>query len=229
MRSSIIIIAILILGCTCGSAPAPASPDPAVPVPSDTPRDATIQDDASVIPDELASATAWAGRILDTGEILPQAVHTRATLQRVGDRALVTREIREAPTRPGGGDLSWGPPTTLRHVGTFDDKRLSYVDRGQPVALDCATMTVVVAAATAVRRREGKAGCMGDRGKWVPGATHEVKVLVCGEMTKELAPRFVFVEPPAREIEYVWINDDCVMQGGGYRDVPLDGSIASPR
>jgi hypothetical protein len=36
-------------------------------------------------------------------------------------------------------------------------------------------------------------------------------------------------EPPAPAIEYLWVNDDCSMQGGGYRDVPKDGSIASPR
>ncbi len=123
----------------------------------------------------------------------------------------------------------FGPPVTRQLLATYEDSKLAYTDGKDPVSLECAIKTVPVAGASAVRIREGKGGCEGDQGKWSPRATRKTKALVCGDMSSEMDPTFTFVEPPAPELEWVWVNDDCSMQGGGYRDVPKDGSIVSPR
>jgi len=163
--------------------------------------------------------------------IRAKAVHTHATLQWLADgRAHVVLEIREAPIRLDGKDPApFGPLTSRTLVGTFAKDTLVYVDDGKAFSLTCVTKSVAVAGATAVRVREGKRGCEGDQGKWKPGATRKAKALVCGDMTSEMDPSFTFVAPPGPDIEYVWVNDDCSMQGGGYRDVPKDGSIAPVR
>ena len=209
--------------------PVPIPPKPGMGPPIDAappPADAPPVDAAPAIPADLAAAPAWSGRSFYTGHIRAKAVHSTATLQRVGDRALVTVDIRETPLRlDGKPPPPFGPPVRRTFLGTFDGKQLVYADGGETITLPCTTQTVRVAAATAVRIREGKGGCEGDRGKWSPAKTRAQKALVCGDMSSELDPSYTFVEPPAPAIEYLWVNDDCSMQGGGYRDVPPDGSI----
>ena len=229
-------IALFLVGtaaCDKGEkAPPPAPPAPAVGprIVAPAPPDAPTIDAPPPIPADLAAAPAWSGRSLYTGHIRAKAVHTRATLQRIGTRALLTLEVREVPLRLDGKPPDpFGPAATRQLLATYADSKLSYTDGVDPVSLDCAIKTVSVAGATAVRIREGKGGCEGDRGKWSPRATRKAKALVCGEMSSELDPSFTFVEPPGPELEWVWVNDDCSMQGGGYRDVPKDGSIVSPR
>jgi len=34
---------------------------------------------------------------------------------------------------------------------------------------------------------------------------------------------------PAPGVEWLYVNDDCVMQGGGFRWIAKDGAIASER
>ena len=212
-------------------APAPPTPGMGPPIDAPAPPDAPTVDAAPAIPADLAAAPAWSGRSFYTGHIRAKAVHSTATLQRAGDRALITIDVREQKLLLNGKPPPpFGPPTRRTLVGTFDGKQLVYEDGGETITLPCATKTVAVAAATAVRVREtNDGGCIGDRGKWKPGKTRKQKALVCGDMSSEMDPSYTFVEPPAPAIEYLWVNDDCSMQGGGYRDVPTDGSIASPR
>lgn len=212
-------------------APPPVPAKPAVGPPIDAAAPAIdAPPPPPAIPADLAAAPAWAGRSFYTGFIRGKAVHTTATLQVVGDRALVTVIIREQPVLlDGKPPPPWGPPITEHYLGTFDGAQLVYTHGAETVTLPCSTKTVRVAAASAVRVREGKRGCEGDQGKWKPGTTRAQKALVCGDVTSEMDPSYTFVEPPAPAIEYLWVNDDCSMQGGGYRDVPKDGSIASPR
>lgn len=238
MRGSV--IAIFLVGtasCDKGEkappAPAPVPPaKPAVgpPIDAPAPPDALAIDAPPPIPADLLAAPAWSGRSLYTGKIRAKAVHTRATLQRIGERALLTLEDREATLHlPDGAMDPWGPPTKRTILATYTDSKLAYTDGKDPVSLECAIKTVTVAGANAVRIREGKGGCEGDQGKWSPRATRRTKALVCSEMPSETDPSFTFVEPPGAELEWVYVNDDCSMQGGGYRDVPKDGSIVSPR
>jgi len=213
--------------------PVPIPPKPGLGPPIDAPApspDAPAVDAAPAIPADLAAAPAWSGRSFYTGHIRATAVHSTATLQRLGDRALVTVDIREQKLRIGDtAPPAFGPPVRRTFLGTFDGKQLVYADGGETITLPCATKTVRVASATAVRVPEGKGSCEGDQGEWKPGKTRAQKALVCGEMASEMDAAYTFVEPPAPAIEYLWVNDDCVMQGGGYRDVPKDGSITSPR
>lgn len=183
------------------------------------------------IPADLAAAPAWAGRSLYTGVIRGTGVHTRATLQRVDTRALLTLEIRTASIHFKDGAMEpWGPPATEQYVGTFSADKLEVTRGATAISLDCATKPVAVARAEAVRKRDPKlAGCMGDQGHWVPATTRKAKALICGDTTSEMDPSFTFVAPGEPELEWVYVNDDCSMQGGGYRDIPKDGSIASVR
>jgi hypothetical protein len=223
-------------GCDKGDKPAPAlAPAPpksavAPPIDAPAPSDAPTIDAPPPIPADLTAAPGWSGRSLYTGHIRGRAEHTTAKLQRVETRALLTLEVREQSLRLDGKDPDpFGPPVTRQILATYANSKLAYTDGKDPVSLDCAIKTVAVASASAVRVREGKGGCEGDQGKWSPRTTRKAKALVCGDPTSEIDPSFTFIEPPAPPIEWVWVNDDCSMQGGGYRDVPNDGSIASPR
>jgi hypothetical protein len=121
----------------------------------------------------------------------------------------------------------WSAPKVKRYSGMMTDTKLDIASIDDEIHLPCKVQTVKVAAATATRKRQGKGGCEGDTGRWVPAATRTMKITVCGDPTDELEPSFTFA--PGNGVEWVYINDDCSMQGGGYRDVPNDGSIVSPR
>ncbi len=232
---------LILVGVACETANAPppiappvvttAAPAVARPLPDAAVADVLSVDAATTVPPDLSAAPAWLGRSLYTGLIRAKAVHTRASLQRLDTRALLTLEVRELPLRLDGKEPGpWGTPTTTRYQGTLTNGQLELTIGSEAVSLACVEKTVAVAPAEAHRARNPKlGGCEGDTGHWVPGATHKVKALVCGDPSSEIDPSFTFVAPPGPEIEWVYVNDDCVMQGGGYRDVPNDGTIASPR
>ena len=70
-----------------------------------------------------------------------------------------------------------------------------------------------------------KQPCSGDPGKFAPAATKKVEVLSCKHPDFD-AP-MIFGRAPG--IEYLHVNDDCNMQGGGYRAIAADGSVAPVR
>ncbi|MBL0213546.1 MAG: hypothetical protein IPQ07_06675 [Myxococcales bacterium] len=219
-------------------APSPAKVGPAVaPPPADAASpDAPGIDAAPTIPPApaaLAAAPAWTARSLFTGAIRATSVHTLATLQRADGRAMLTLEAATAPTSFRDGAIGpWSARTlTRRYLGAATESAgvttLELSDGTTPWTLTCKLTKVAVARAVAVRKRDPKlGGCEGDQGHWVPGQTSRAQVLVCGDPADEMEPGYAFVAAPAPPIEWVYVNDDCSMQGGGYRAIPADGSIA---
>ncbi|MEO7093377.1 MAG: hypothetical protein ABI175_09010, partial [Polyangiales bacterium] len=172
-------------------------------------------------------------RSLMTGQIRATSVLTFATLNRIDDRAMLTLEEQSASNHLGNDRIDpWsekavtrrfmGSEVTANGVTTFD-----LFDGTDRFALACKPTKVAVAKATAVRKRDPKKeSCSGDQGHWVPAQTTKVAALVCGDPGDEMAPGYTFTAPDAPAIEWLYINDDCSMQGGGYRAIAADGSIA---
>jgi len=172
--------------------------------------------------------------------------HTTYTLQRDATQALLTIEVREPTTVETGWKMPYNEPTawqttsTHRYLGTFTEKAgvLSLTlasAEGEQVAWECKPTRVQVAAATAVRgKTPGSVGCTGDEGRWVPRATKPQSILAC-----EKLPRDEFRTwdtdwnrvglAPSPGVEWLFVNDHCVFQGGGWRSVASDGSIAGIR
>lgn len=138
--------------------------------------------------------------------------------------------------RAGGGTVrSADHPALLGDRWTTGKTtRFTLEEGGEKIVLECAMGPVQVAAATAVRARSRQSEC-GDRGKWQPLATKRVEALRCGIDDSPIEPMF----PPDRReemaftaapgIEFLFVNDDCVIQGGGYRFVPGGGGVGPIR
>jgi hypothetical protein len=203
---------------------------------------------AMLIPAELWNAPAWIYRTFATagipigtgtarGQRDPQHL-TTYTLQRHGALALLTRDELK------GGDIHgphvmgpWSPSPTKRYVGTAETQgtsvTLSLSSDTETLTLRCAPATIAVAAIHAVRKphRKLEDGC-GDEGRWVPAATKNVQLLRCLELepdgsTDVYGRPLNFARAPG--IEWLFVNDDCTQQGGGWRRIPADGSVAPPR
>jgi hypothetical protein len=186
----------------------------------------------------LEGATTLVYRYVETGAISPRNTVVTRTLQRSESEALLTVETsitrnEMGPLRESLGPL--GTPTVRRFAGTVKTEgKLSIFeleDGGEAMRLECEMGVLRVAGATAVRERVGLGGCNGDRGRWIPDATKRVPALRCGIDRDPPDPNY---EPDRREqmafvaspgIEFLWVNDDCSMQGGGYRFVPTDRSV----
>jgi hypothetical protein len=192
-------------------------------------------------------------RQLHAGLVRPTASVTTYTLRR--ERERITLEIRRAiaPTRPEAPLSGWKDQAPTVYRGTASRHEAGLVlelsgDEDQLV-LHCTRTTLAIAGADAVRTRtpgmydEGDEQC-GDTGTWSPAATLQLPVLACrepGEPREEpadpddealaaeeaLAAQLSFGEPPG--IEYLHVNDDCDIQGGGLRRIPRDGSIFAVR
>jgi hypothetical protein len=189
----------------------------------------------------LEAAPALVYRQLDTGAIMGKNQLVTHRLHQAEGRALLiveTRSSKRAMALTPERIEPLGPATvrrfsgTVRTVGTLTTFELA--DGADVLSLECEMGSVRVASATAVREREGRNQCEGDRGRWVPAATKPVRALRCG-IDREPDPVFkpdrlekmAFLEAPG--LEFLWVNDDCAMQGGGYRLVPADESVHAVR
>jgi hypothetical protein len=156
-----------------------------------------------------------------------------------GDRAVLTVDVKTAmnggllPQRIGG---PWAPVSSQRFVGEASENKgtLGLVfrdeDGGYALSLVCTRSQVSVAAATAVRVRSADADECGDVGTWLPPVTTPMDAWVCHQITTnpdDVAHVLTFGEAPG--IEHLFINDDCIIQGGGLRRVPRDGSVGNVR
>jgi hypothetical protein len=152
----------------------------------------------------------------------------------------------------------WGDAESRTYSGSARESggtlELDLRDATDRLDLVCTRKQESVAAATAVRvRTDSGGGDCGDRGAWSPAATSSVVVLACNrrpaapsepppaaptdpdearweqEIAAEEALRsqLSFGEGPG--IEYLYVNDDCIIQGGGLRFIPADGSVANVR
>ncbi len=196
---------------------------------------------ASPLPEKLTSAPALIYRALDTGAINARSTLTTRTLQRFEDQALLTvleQTVNNSSEMTPTHLKPFGAPTIRRFVGsvTTKGKRTTFylADAGEKVTLECEMGNVNAAAATAVRASSRKGGCNGDRGHWVPSTMKRVEALRCG-IEREAASidspdrreEMAFAASPG--IEFLFVNDDCVMQGGGYRFVPPDSAVGPIR
>jgi hypothetical protein len=207
---------------------------------------------ARTIHPELGTAPAAIFRRYYTGMIARPTLVTY-TLRRHGTAALLTVETRDGERAiPPGPRLldrytigAWTLASTVRYLGsTARDGALSLatLDGRETLQLTCKPHRVAVARADAVRRKgvPPKGGCEGEVGRFVPGASTRATVLYCfsappldgtpgdsdwngyqDDIHLALAP-----EPG---IEWLYVNDDCDMQGGGFRWIPKDGSVGKER
>lgn len=236
-------------GPVSGSAVALARADAGVELaPADAPMDAPVAATPIVIPDELAKAPRWIFRDYATGRVAPTPGHPiQYTLQRHGERALLTIEHLAAhptdadhlasptagPPLPRAQDAGTDAPgVRTQRLGTVATNGASSTitfDNDEPLA--CVTGRLRVAASNARRAGyQGKEPDCGYTGRWVPSTLRTVAVLRCNvreDPDGGRAEDYAFA--PAPGIEYLYINDDCEMQGGGYRAIAQDGSVAPPR
>lgn len=227
MRSLVVVgLALIAGGCERGRTPAAVG---------------QVAAGAPAVPAELLDAPPWIYRELSTGVILHQSMLHTYTLRRHGNRALLTVDVQTAPSSTDPAAIGpWSPKSTKRYVGTVEVRggailmKLSH--GGEILELPCAMGTLAAAAASAVRRPHPRGrdsdACDGDRGRWVPGATTRIEVLRCGLFNEDdpdadRDERMAFMAAPG--IEYLFVNDDCDQQGGGYRLIAKDGSIAKVR
>jgi hypothetical protein len=231
----------VLVGCTSTrEAPAPTQP-PLAPEPVAIVAalpDASI-DAPPAVPEEVASAPRWIYRELHTGGVQHESSLSTFVLQWHEAQAVLTEERRVGPSRPGARRIErWSAPELTQYVGavTFssDGKRASFTftRRGDSWPLDCVRGTVRAASAAAVRTprpsRRGEEEC-GDPGRWVPGATTQVAALRCALDQDDPDREEGYAFAPAPGLELLYVNDDCDMQGGGYRRISADGSIGNVR
>ena len=221
----------------CSSSPAsttkptpPAPPDAAVATSPDAAIAAPPVDAAPAVDAELAAAPPSVFRFYSTGLVTTKAGPRLETwtLRHVGERATILVERM----RPNGD--AWTLGTTTRYLGTVADDgtslKLALAAGPNQLALECKREKLAIAAATAVRKPHPRKGryarpCSGDPGRWVPDKTKSIDVLSCKHPDYE-AP-MPFASAPG--VEYLFVNDDCDQQGGGYRAIANDGAVAPVR
>ena len=206
----------------------------------------TIDAAPLAIPPGLQAATPWIGRVFRTGAIVPVHTHETFTLRRDRTAALLTIVVQE--DRSSGGVLgnvgSWSTVATTQYVGTAVERAggviIAVANANEQIELRCTRTRLRAARADAVREpaplRHGGEDC-GDEGRWVPAGTRPVDAIRCLPAEgRSIAPDDDSTWPnadhlalaPAPGIEWLYVNDDCT-QGGGWRRVPADGSIARGR
>lgn len=217
----------MVAGCeSAATGPAPA-PAPAV---------------ARVAPDAAPAieGPAWIARRLDGGVLPSPQVLETFTLRRAGTRACLTMDVQHAETSRGFRVVgAWKPASTIEYRGTATESgttvALDLAHDATALHLTCMPARERVAAATAIRVRHAYARYKecGDPGRWEPAATTTVEILKC-ELPEGFQephgwsiPYLAFAPSPG--IEWLHVNDDCSMQGGGFRRIAADGAIAGFR
>jgi hypothetical protein len=194
-------------------------------------------------------------RYVSVGLVNPRSSASTYRLFREGPRARIVLEsqVHGGSMSIQGGWVSDGGST---YVGSARDSGgallLDVSDGATRLDLACSWKREQVAVATAVRVRTGPGGDCGDRGAWSPAATSAM-VFACSPVpatppvsspppptdpAEARWERAVAAEQALRAqlsfgsgagVEYLYVNDDCVMQGGGLRFIPPDRSIAEAR
>jgi hypothetical protein len=225
-----IAVALLLAGCyTGGSAPAPLS--------NTTPPPATAGGRWIARAFTTTQLPLHGGAAQNQLETLTLEWHgMNATLVIEERSADFTRDTEIGPWRAGRTRRLTGRVEMKGRVIAFDFRG----DRGgeDAIAFPCVRDSIEAAAATAVRKPSPASEECGDTGRWVPAATTRISILRCRQIDADgsLIPgdeewdhyaTLAFARGPG--VEWLHVNDDCIMQGGGWRAVPTDGSIAAPR
>lgn len=186
-------------------------------------------DAAPAIPAELLAAPPRITRRIATGMAVSRHEAETYTLQIAGAQALlVVKGERGVPEK---GDLlgvritRWDPVTTRQLLGTATVTGATTTLVFGDIKLTCTAGKHAVARAGAVRAPSppAKNSECGDTGRFIPATTTKVDAFRC-KTPDDVDPSFVFAAAPG--IEWIFVNDDCAMQGGGWRQIASDGSIA---
>jgi hypothetical protein len=194
-------------------------------------------------------------RRFSTGMVRTSSSLTTYTLRRSGTQAtleeidaVLNHGNQLAPDTYGKGWVESAPklyagPVVERGGGAFD---LELTAGGEELALVCKPAKVEAAAANATRTRSSKDMECGDRGAWRPGNLVAVDVIACRARPEGDEPppptdpdelswhreeikksTLMFAAPPG--LEYLYVNDDCRIQGGDLRLVAPNKAIAEVR
>ena len=203
MRPAVVIVVV----AACGAAPPP-------PV-------------TNVVPTGHHDAMTF--RRLEVGKARGHAVRTtfvldldHATIDETDETLAKSVTVAEADT-----ETAWVTKAKHRYAGARRDAKdgvqldLEAAD-AQPLHVMCTSKRIEVAAAKAVRvaspDRAADYEC-GDKGVWLPAGTAAVETLACipagQSVDTDDDDELVFAPGPG--LEWVFQNDDCVLQGGGFR------------
>jgi hypothetical protein len=169
-------------------------------------------------------------RQLRVGKV-PMATRTTFELILDGERATLVeideQEHRALSLADADREARWTSGTRRMYRGAVTPVagavELALESEGvQPLQLHCTQHAVDAARAGAVRvpppNRPPDGPC-GDPGAWDPPATSSIHALVCDAGVAgpdgDDDDRLVFADPPG--VEYVFVNDGCVLRGGGLR------------
>jgi hypothetical protein len=228
-RVLLVMLGAYLCSCSSSSSTTPAT-TPATPVaiaPDASIADAPPPPDAAEPDPAVAAAPPSVFRFYSTG-LVPTKTGPRLetwTLRHAGDRGMVLVE-RMAPD----GE-AFEPASKTLYLGTATDDgktlTLTLAAGTDQLALACKREKLAIAGATAVRKphKKGKYKECGDPGRWVPDKTKSVEVLQCKHPDFDAPMPFA----AAPGVEYLYVNDDCQMQGGGYRAIATDAAIAPVR
>jgi hypothetical protein len=219
--------------------PPEAAPPEAAP-PEAAPQEPRLALVAPALPAEFAGVTPWVYRELQTGAITQRHTLAIYRLHRKGERAALLVEEREATSPdPFAERIDNFTTTSFRlYQGTVAMRgraqTFTLADGAEKLDLPCRLATIAVASASAFREPSARSAdeeC-GDRGKFRPPGTRRVEVLSCLPFAKDdpdpdRKEQLAFAPEPG--IEFLYVNDDCSMQGGGYRAIAPGGAIASIR
>jgi hypothetical protein len=206
-----LIACVLFAGCSSAGTPGPA---PAVRIPEQAHAEGRIFRQLRLSRSPVATRTTFE-LVIDGG---------RATLVELDEQADRVQSVAQADRQ-----ARWTVATQRTYRGTFTPVtgavELALESEGvQPLQLHCTQRTVEAAGPGAVRvpspdRRPGSS--CDDRGAWDPAATSSVQALVCdagvADPDGDDDDRLVFADSPG--LEYVSVNDGCVLRGGGLRIV----------
>jgi hypothetical protein len=162
-------------------------------------------------------------RRFSTGKIVSRSKVWIWTLRVEGDDVRMSKRELSGPGHESltesAGPESWSGHAKQERSGLT----LELSNSEERLTLSCKKATIAVASHDAVRvRDENFDGECGNRGRWAPQAVHDVEALRCRYADDTLA----FVDAPG--VEELEVNDDCVMQGRGFRAIAEDGAIARP-
>jgi hypothetical protein len=186
------------------------------------------------VPTEVAAAPPWIYREFDTGLVVKASMLRTWTLRRAGSQAALTIETQIAKTAMSEELGPWSVAQTRTFVGSITTERtkttLVLSNGSETMTLVCSPSSIRAAVATAGRRpgrpKPGEEEC-GNEGAWAPMRMRSYTTLSCKQTDQERSSLIRFAAAPG--IEWLYVNDDCTMQGGGYRAIPKDGSVAPPR
>jgi hypothetical protein len=178
------------------------------------------------LPAAKSSAHELIFRQYSAGHVLKNQKLTTFTLSFDGVRASLRTQPQTLKGSETGTEWLSDPEETF--VGTLiradaNSMTIDLAVKEGTMSLQCSRSSVQVARANAVRIPNPKfTDECGDEGIWFPAKTTKKSGWKC-ESEGPLWLGLFLADPPG--IEHLFVNDDCAMQGGGYRLVESSGKV----